>query len=274
MEITQPTAAAGAPRPHLVNYGGNILENPKLVSVFYGKYWQGAKGKADANYINSFGEYLVRSPHMGTLAEYGIESGEYAGSSFVRGTSDRVIDESEIQNIVYNELRTKSVPAADGETVYTVFLPPGTELLASDGTSSYDGMGGYHGSFLDEKGTPVYYAAIVYSAGANGIPFAPSPRDNITIVASHEWAEAATDPDVNRDELAWYDKNYGEVGDIPIAIGLPIGEIWGRLGGYAVQKEWSNRDGVAELEPRNDPERDEMMSAEALEAYEDLPRAR
>ena len=137
----------------------------------------------------------------------------------------------------------------DGETVYTVYLPPGAELRASDGISSYDGMGGYHGSFLDENDIPVYYAAITYSQGANGVPFTPKSLDNITIATSHEWAEAATDPDVNRDTLGWYDKRFGEVGDIPINIGLPSKEVWGRLDGFAIQKEWSNKDKKAELVP-------------------------
>ncbi|MFN8390153.1 MAG: hypothetical protein U0136_07690 [Bdellovibrionota bacterium] len=247
-----PELSAKVPPPHLVNHGGKILENPKFVSIYYGPYWTStAKGKSDADYLNHFGEYLVGSPHLGTWEEYGVKSASYGGSTFTRGTPQRVIDEHDVQQIVWNELRGQTVSPADGETVYTVYLPPGMELRAPDDTSSFDGLGGYHGSMLDRNGTPIYYAAIVYSQGENGIPFSEKPRDNITITASHEWAEAATDPDVNRSRIAWYDRNYGEVGDIPIAMGLPPEEIWGRLGGYAIQKEWSNRDNRPELVPKH-----------------------
>ncbi len=238
------------PAPHLVNNGGKILDHPTFISIYYGQYWNGAKGKAEASYLDSFGDFLVHSPHMATWAEYGVKSANYGGSSLVRGSGARTIGEEEIRQIVAAEIQNKAVISPDGQTVYTVYLPPGTELRASDGTSSYDGMGGYHGSYVDKFGTPVYYAAIVYSHGENGVQFSAQARDNITIASSHEWTEAATDPDVNRDEPGWYDNRYGEIGDIPISMGLPSNQIWGRMGGYAVQKEWSNKDHVAELVPK------------------------
>jgi len=75
-----------------------------------------------------------------------------------------------------------------------------------------------------------------------------------TNVASHELAEAITDPQVDRWEtLGWYDDQNGEIGDIPVAL-YNAGRIseadWvdtlKRADGteYQVQKEWSNRDGA------------------------------
>jgi hypothetical protein len=118
------------------------------------------------------------------------------------------------------------------------------------GTSdSRKGLGGFHGSYVDAATKkPVYYSAIVYANEGNGVPFTKNPIDNMTIAASHEWSEAVTDPDVNRGKLGWYDKRFGEIGDIPIMMGFPLSSLWGRMNGCAVQKEWSNSEKAPVLE--------------------------
>ena len=68
-------------------------------------------------------------------------------------------------------------------------------------------------------------------------------------IGSHEWSEVVTDPDVNNGVLGWYDERLGEVGDIPINLGMPISKVFGRVHGFAVQKEWSNKDGRSEVRP-------------------------
>jgi len=60
-----------------------------------------------------------------------------------------------------------------------------------------------------------------------------------------------TDPDVNNGKLGWYDFKYGEIGDIPLNIGIRPSDAYGRVNGHAVQKEWSNRDGRAEVTSKN-----------------------
>ena len=142
--------------------------------------------------------------------------------------------------MVASAISRSGISKPDGSTVYTVFLPPGVVL--THGTSdSRRGLGGFHGSYVDQAAEePVYYAAIVHASNGNGVPFTSSPVDNMTIAASHEWSEAVTDPDVNRGKLGWYNKSFGEVGDIPISAGFPLYSLWGRMNGCAVQKEWSN----------------------------------
>ena len=125
-----------------------------------------------------------------------------------------------------------------------VVLPPGTVLDAGGGVTSKDGLGGFHGSYTDAQGKNVYFGVVAYSQGDNGIDFAGNGRDNLTIVESHEFDEAATDPDVENGRLGWYHAQYGEVGDLAVNSGLvPLSQAWGRdAGGFAVQTEWSNAD--------------------------------
>ena len=159
-------------------------------------------------------------------------------------------------------------------------------MLEDDGASSEHGLGGFHGNVETTDGRPVYYAVVVYSQrtsdGVNGIDFTGKPIDNVTITESHEITEVVTDPDIGMAIesgdprfLAWYDdttpilrrdgspilddwgrpmRGKGEIGDIPVLNAELEGDedlssVWGRVGGFAFQTEWSNSDGKAELAP-------------------------
>ena len=156
---------------------------------------------------------------------------------------------------------TIKVPGArDPQAIYTVVLPPGAVLTMDDGTNSKQGLGGYHGNVIDSRGKPVYYAAICYSKGDNGIDFTNGKAmDNVSITESHEITEAATDPDVDKaiatnnwNALGWYDPQNGEIGDIAVNDGgLPLDQTFSYVGGYAYQKIWSNEDGQNEVKAKH-----------------------
>src|SRR5207237_1239373 len=63
--------------------------------------------------------------------------------------------------------------------------------------------------------------------------------------ASHETAEAATDPDVNYGRLGWYDPQRGEIGDI--TENNPNALV--RLDGYLVQLDADRNDQLLTLAP-------------------------
>jgi hypothetical protein len=227
-------------------YGGRVLEEPKFVSLYAGSYWKTAAGTRDRSKLSDCSESVPAGPHSTVWNEYGVSKGEFLGSATIPlAKSHRFVTERDVQSLVAGAIRRSGVAVPDGDTVYTVFLPPDVVLTHGD-ADSRKGLGGFHGSYVDPTSKkPVYYAAIVYAKQGNGVPFTRNPIDNITIAASHEWTEAVTDPDVNRGKLGWYNKRFGEVGDIPISAGFPLSSVWGRIDGCAVQKEWSN----AEQEP-------------------------
>ena len=70
--------------------------------------------------------------------------------------------------------------------------------------------------------------------GCQGCTGGLGPFDALTSTSSHELCEAVTDPVPGQ---GWYDDVNGEIGDIC---------AWkiGKLGGYAVQLEWSNAKGA------------------------------
>ncbi len=233
--------AAASTSPLLRYYGGRILEEPKFVSLYAGDFWSTGQGASQREKLDRCSASVPSGDHATVWQEYGVSPGEFKGSARVPlHRPYPVVTERDIRTMVASAIKQSAVAIPDGETVYTVFLPP--KVALTDGyADSRNGMGGYHGSYRDEKtGRKVYYAAIAYADKGNGVQFTTRPVDNMSIAASHEWTEAVTDPDVNAGKLGWYSKRFGEVGDIPITLGYPLSELWGRIDGCAVQKEWSN----------------------------------
>jgi hypothetical protein len=234
--------------PDLEYRGGKVLTNPAISSIYLGSYWNTVQGKNDSKFEDGFAKYLGQSKYTSVWAQYGVGKGSFLGSSTAATTTTpKSVNEAQIKQIVAKQIASGSAPKPDGKTIYTVYLPPGA-VLKAPGATSLQGLGGYHGSYNDPKtGQKVYYAAIAYSKGNNGIDFTGKAQDNISITASHEWTEAATDPDVNNGKLGWYDDNLGEVADIPINQGMDLDDVYGKMGGYAVQKLWSDTDGQNEI---------------------------
>ncbi len=249
-EVAGTGAAHGGGTPELTYRGGRVLDKPGYVSLFDGAYWSSAAGTKERSALERFGAFWVGSDNFRLLKEYGVKAASYVGSQLVSPTKtpSRVSD-GDVRKMIESGLTSGAIPRGSAQTVYTVYLPPGAELVAPDGSTSHDGVGGYHMSFDTKDGKRIYYAVVAYSKDDNGIDLTGRPVDNMTITASHEWAEAATDPDVNNGKLGWYDDRYGEVADIVIDLATKAKDIYGTEGGFAVQREWSEHDRRIELSP-------------------------
>src|SRR5262249_22961431 len=98
-------------------------------------------------------------------------------------------------------------------------------------STSIRNFAGYHAAFPGRTagyGADIHYAVIAYAGGYNAIFPGLSPFGSMTLTASHEIAEAATDPNVNFRALGWYDDyNGGEIGAITLYEAL--------LNGFVVQ---------------------------------------
>lgn len=253
----------GQPTPNLTQHGGALLKHPILQPIYLGNYWGTAAGKTARAWEDGFAKDFGKSSVAGVLNQYGVGASKFGGSVAVGrniGAGHEITD-AQIQDVVRQQLKAGHVKR-NAEGIYTVVLPPGVILVASDGTKSTEGMAGYHGSFKGADGKPVYYAAIVTSDKKNGIDFDGKGRDAVTVTESHEWAEAETDPDVNSYDpnrtLGWYDDNInGEIGDLAIwelskhqGNNWDFSKVWKRVDGYATQEEWSNKDHQFEVAPK------------------------
>jgi hypothetical protein len=115
-----------------------------------------------------------------------------------------------------------------------VYVEPGVAILNDHGNNetSIKDFAGYHSAFAGHTAAgyaaDIHYAVMAYAGGINPVFRGLTPFGSMTLTASHEIAEAATDPNVGYRAPGWYDDyNNGEIGDINRYEAL--------LHGYAVQ---------------------------------------
>jgi len=221
------------PAPDLTYRGGSLLASVQVFTFFWGDGWQAEPQAGLMQQIMQFFDYVVKSPLIDQLGEYGaagnkIGYGADLGATPVAAALGPSIDDSAIQAFIQQEIATnQAVPQPTPNSLYFVFTPPGI-AISLDGSSSCTTFCGYHNDIEGQ----IFYAVMPYPdcAGCTG---SLSVLDAITSTTSHELCEAITDPIPGQ---GWYDDNNGEIGDIC---------AWQtkQLGDYVVQLEWSNRAG-------------------------------
>ncbi|HKF51938.1 MAG TPA: hypothetical protein VKB26_06475 [Candidatus Acidoferrales bacterium] len=229
-------AGAAAAAPNLTYRGGPLLTSVEVFTVFWGTAWQQAANSSTMAQMNQFFDYILTSQLIDQLGEYSaagqtIGHGSRIGTTVITspapGTS---VQDSDIQNMIQQQISAGTLPATTTNTLYFVFLPDGV-TVEQGGSASCQAFCGYHDSF----GSNVYYAVMPYP-GCSGCTGGLAVFDALTSTTSHELCEAITDPIPGQ---GWYDDNNGEIGDIC---------AWKtrQLGDYTIQLEWSNQAGACE----------------------------
>ncbi|HLX88871.1 MAG TPA: hypothetical protein VKR22_10515 [Acidimicrobiales bacterium] len=232
--LTTLTAAAPAATPPNLTYrGGQMLESVKVFTVFWGQQWSSAPlAKLQAE-INTFFDFILTSELMDQLAEYNtgpytVGHGTRIGTDTVASPAPRhVASEGAIQHLLRQEITVNAKwPKPDANTLYFVYLPPGT-IAIQGGSRSCQAFCGYHNSL-----NGMNYATMPFP-GCAGCTGGLSELDALTSTSSHELCEAITDTVPGQ---GWYDDSNGEIGDIC---------AWKtkKLGQYMVQLEWSDKAG-------------------------------
>ena len=223
---------AAPPAPQLSYRGGPLITAVDVFTVFWGQGWSAAPQQTLVTALNEFFSFIVASPYLDQLGEYDtaashIGRGRFLGTAAVTAPAlGPTVTDTAIRQMLEQQLAGKTgFPAAGPNTVYCVFLPPAV-AVAAGGDRSCQAFCGYH----DHINAKVYYAVVPYpgcAACLGGL----APLDALTSIASHELAEAITDPVPAQ---GWYDDAHGEIGDFC---------AWQnkQLGRYTVQLLWSNR---------------------------------
>jgi hypothetical protein len=206
-------------------FGGKTVQAATVVPFYVGDGWSqsdvtsidGALGQAmtDANLETVMAQYFSSQPSVSVAA-----SGTVANSA-------TTLQQSDVETMVSDQLAAGALTGDLSSSLFCFLLAPGTRLFASDGSDSYNGLGGYHGSVSGANSQSVYYAVGVYSQTSdgvtNGIPAFDQPWKNVVATFYHEINEWRTDADVENATgsnvngiLGWYSQQYGEIGDIPI----------------------------------------------------------
>jgi hypothetical protein len=233
-ELYRPSAGIAAPPAAQLTYrGGPLLSSVKVFTVFWGQAWQTTPNADLANQLNQSFKFVVSSALVDQLAEYSVPGQTIGHGSLVgtvtitQPTLSHSVTDAAIQTTLQQEIKSNSaVPKPDANTLYFIYLPPGTAAVQG-GSRSCQAFCGYHDTF----GSGIYYAVMPFPncAGCLG---GMTNIDALTTTSSHELCEAITDPVPGQ---GWYDDTHGEIGDIC---------AWQtkNLGNYTVQLEWSNKD--------------------------------
>jgi hypothetical protein len=225
----------------LKHNGGAVLKNPVIVTVTF-------PGDTNADQLEAFGDAVGAGQYWKDVtSEYAVAAATSGTEHHVRLTdaAPASITDTELATFVATSVGKAEggwpVPAT-GNVVYIVYLPRTTTLMLQGKSACSQGVGGYHDSTKVNNVSTAY--AIVPRCGY-------SDFDHITLSASHELAEAATDPyprsrpawsGFREEDLAWeffqqFQSENGDACEFYRDSDLAANES---DVGFSVQRQWSN----------------------------------
>jgi hypothetical protein len=235
--------SANSAFPQVKRGKGKTIAAPKVLPIVFASDPHHAA-------IADFTRALGRSSHWtNAAAEYGV--GPMLGQDPLVRTDEAQaqVDDKETRRWLTQAYDSGKLGAPSAETLYALYYPDGVQVTVNALTSCKR-FGGYHSEMMLGE-TRVSYAVIARCRTSG------TDRDRLTIVASHEYFEWATNPlpmsaPAYRGLSAahWAAGTFGsELADMcPF---LDRGEQLrpSELSGYAVQRYWSNRRSAAGLYP-------------------------
>lgn len=259
--------AAGA-FPDFIYNGGPVVSWPFVYTSFWGSQNSpfGSQWLSDplrlerAGLLSQFHQELLQSNFMNVLSQYGVGAGSGSGcfiqTSFVSNVTTQLTDQepnaASVITTIQSCIDAGVLPEPNANTTIVIYLDDnidindptvGLVLCAPQGDTAF----GYHNFFMTSRGNPCYYAIIPSLADTClqescpvdqfcSLHVAEPQFDRLTQVASHEFAEMTSDPQLN----AWFSPTAGECGDIcngeTDSIQAPNGDVW------TVQPQYSKTD--------------------------------
>ena len=253
--------------PNLLDYNhGPVLAHPTIHNLYFDTDWDSHNPAAiNRQNIDDFTQSLVSSNYFAKASQYGVGDASFSKSHeasilcpvpIIGGVTDFLSITAWMACMTQPGpvpfTMLTGIPAPDGNTVYAVYIPTGTQIN-DVAFSSCGSFGAYHffGSTLVWQLTllgpvlvPQSYAYTVVPAQCAVEGDHDHPLDGISDLASHELIEAATDPII----LAGWINNSkfgfnadilkeGEAADICFDMGLSQVRL---TNGLLVAPYWSN----------------------------------
>jgi hypothetical protein len=225
--------------------GGRLLPAVSIQGLYLGSDWSntasGNPNPAPTTYFDNFLKFIVNSSYMDMLHKDGYNVGR---GTFTPGVIDPVtltkgqptifLTDSTIHADLQAEITNGQLKSPGSNSLYVVFVEDNVPFQTAGGYTSETGFAGYHSMFVGTNSSGqtanIYYAVLSVPGGSVGNGYGASgvnKAQEMTIAASHELADAATDPSPG---TGWYDNsNNAEIGDI-------VTGLYTFLHGYAVQR--------------------------------------
>ena len=220
--------------PGFVYNGGPVITAPQVYTSFWGPLWsQDATHQARANRLGAFHADLLKSGFMNVLSQYGVGSGAGKAGDFVQatfvGSVPNTLTDLGIQGIIQSSITGGTLPEPTNPSNVALVIYLDETIGVNDRKDGLvlceptnDTAFGYHNFFITAAGNPFYYAVIPALSDACltetcpgddagcSLHLSETQEERLTQVASHEFAEMTTDPQLN----GWVDPKNGENGDI------------------------------------------------------------
>ncbi len=226
--------------PEVQSRGGPTIKTPTVIPIVY-------SGDALATSITGFTTKIGASQYWKDLgAQYGVGPMTAGTTITLTEAAPTTITSDAIETWLIGKLSgaTPEFGVPDANTLYSIYYPASTTITmdgAGELGQSCQGYGGYHSEV---------------TVGTTHVGYAVLPRcsdiDDLTVSASHEYFEWATDPfpmskpaynKLDAAHWAWQVVMIGELGDLCTYLdreNLRPAEI-----GFLVQREWSNTASLA-----------------------------
>src|SRR5947209_19701560 len=171
---------------------GPLLANVEVFTVFWGKLWGGtASSRSLMDRINRFFADILVSPLLDQLGEYGVPGktighGSLTGSTAISANAPAgSVTDSALKQQLRRWIASRAVPKITRNTLYFIYLDPGTVSIMGGGRSCQSYCG-YH----NDAGK-AYYAVMPYPT-CGGCLGGLAARDARPGTSSHELCGAIT----------------------------------------------------------------------------------
>jgi len=238
------------PMPLVIDLGGPKLTAVRVVTVSFSN-----DDPALVASLESFDDSITSTAWWSAVAsEYGVGAGAGGGHVVLpMAASSAYTDsvrggDSSVRQLIGSSVASGALPAPDAQSLYVLYFPSGT-LLQLDGVSACapGGGTGWHDTVTvtaPEAGVPIGAAYAV-------LPRCQSDLGGMTLAASHEIVESATDPSpenapaAQMTDPAWL--SFGpEVADVCMAVETNLSAS---DSGFLLQRSWSNASAKAGHDP-------------------------
>lgn len=178
------------PAPHpsmpvIPSHGGKVLSAPSIVTVTFTGDPNEAKEQELDDTIGTF-DWWTKA-----VTPYGVGPASGGGHVTLADVPPAAMSDADFETWLSGKIEDGSLPPATDQTIYAVYLPASNVITfsaAEGGGSSCQAFLGYHSSIVVmQNGVPVTTQYAV-------IDLCDTDLDNTTTTASHEIAEASSDP--------------------------------------------------------------------------------
>jgi len=202
--------------PLLYEGGRGVQHAPHVFVILWGANWNATPGSAVATQLLAMYRGLESSAWQGVLSQYFDATGRVSSTVSVTAYNDTAVaapssvNDAKLRAEVAHAIATQHWSRSFDDQ-FAVIPAPGSTYQSGFDT----GFCGYHGS--DEAGSS--YAFVPYTGdqpfrSCNGYDPHANAANATSTVASHEYAESATDPVPGSGTSTWVDKEGWEVADI------------------------------------------------------------